>query len=159
EEHRRTVRLTGDGRNCFHLIANQNNLVTLAIDRVAWSNRDLAIAFLPGDGKAVANAGLMQTLVMQPAHLAVEGFETLQIVGKQSLAVEELLSFDEPCLVENAHGLPQRFKKPSTNSLVTFSCSACLGRAVLLFGGGGGGGGGGGAGIVTRHSQLGNGSH
>src|ERR1041384_6040703 len=59
----------------------------------------------------------MQALVVQPAHLTIERLEGLKVVGKEALAVEKLLPFNEACLVENVHDssfkertLPQRRK-------------------------------------------------
>src|SRR5437879_6373492 len=73
------------------------------MQRVAARNHHLAIAYVAHHRETTAHARLMQALVVQPAHFAIERFQRLEIGGKQPLAIEELDSFEKLGSSDDGH--------------------------------------------------------
>ena len=90
-------------------VVGEHDLAAEVVDRVARADDDLPVALPAGDREPVADAGLVQALVVQPAHLAVERLDRLQVDGEQALAVEEALPLDRAGGVDEGHaGSPVR---------------------------------------------------
>src|ERR1044072_197540 len=109
--------VTGHGRDGIYELFGQNNFTSHRIGRISRSDRDLSISSLSVDGEAIANAGLMQTLVMKPAHFAIELFQSLQVGREQSLAIKKLEAFDKFRFVNDAQGSPHQAEKLASPGL------------------------------------------